>query len=311
MTVSVSEILVLLAESKQNVNIIIRGPSPKDIWQQIFADILNADQVLVEFLSPSDIFAKTRPFPLTLDDIPSIPPSLLSKFDDASRQSILNGQFGEVQHPPTYPWSFPDEISMKKSRKFQDLQILKLKSPCDGWGNLHQQQQFKLVSSVFESLLGFYGIRQFKLEKVVLLPNPSIENKFKQTYHEMENQLDIKSHRQGNKFNPWQEAITNLKQEIEKSGVKVLQFSTSQALMQWLSCSSPEIDIRITSNKFRKGDEDESAGVRLCQWLQHEWSHIPFMLFCEDAILVKDLPKGDNVRQPTKREKDLLKFALQ
>ena len=207
LAVGKSEILVLLAESKENINIIIRGLSPKDIWQQIITDILNADQVLVELLSPSDIFAKTKPFPLIFDGIPSISPDQLSAFDDEYRQLILNGKSGEVQNPPTYPWSFPDEISMKRS---QDLQILNLKPPRDGksWENPKHQQQFELVSSAFESFLGVDGTRQFKLHKIVLFHNPDVEIKFRETYNNMANQLDSKTHKQKQTNNKlWQDAI--------------------------------------------------------------------------------------------------------
>ena len=106
------------------------------------------------------------------------------------------------------------------------------------------------------------------------------------------------------------EEYSNLKQEIEKDGAKVSTFSTSVELMDWLRCSSPRKDTRIISSKFRQGDGEESAGVRLCQQLQIEkWSDIPFMLFCEDGSLVKDLPKGEHIHL-TKKRKELLKFAL-
>ena len=104
------------------------------------------------------------------------------------------------------------------------------------------------------------------------------------------------------------EEITNLKQEIEKKGAIVLTFSTSVELMKWLSASKGE-DIRIISSKFRKDDGGESAGVRLCQWLQQEYSNIPFMLFCEDGTLVKDLPKGEHIHL-AKKGKHLIEFAL-
>ena len=104
---------------------------------------------------------------------------------------------------------------------------------------------------------------------------------------------------------------SDLKQEIEKGGAKVSTFSTSLELMNWLRCSSTKgKDIRIISSKYREGDGEESAGVRLCQQLQLEkWSEVPFMLFCEDASLVKGLIKGENIFI-TKNKKELLKFAL-
>ena len=188
----------------ENLNIVIRGPSPKDIWQQILTHLLNDDQIKVEYLAPNDIFAKTKPFPLILDDIPSISPVRLP-FDNAAKAFILNGQFGEVQALPMYPWSFP-EISMKKSQ-FQDLQLLQLK-PHDGgpWENPQHQQQFEFINSAFESFLGVDGIKQFKLEKVELLHNPAIENKFRQAYNDMANQLDSIPHKL-NKNKLWKEAI--------------------------------------------------------------------------------------------------------
>ena len=204
-----SEILVLLAESMKNLNVIIRGPSPKDIWQQILTHLLNDGQILVEYLSPNDIFAKTKPFPLILDDIPSISQEELSTFADESKTFILNGKIGEVQASPMYPWSFPPEISLKKSQ-FQDLQLLQLKPPRDGdpWENLHHQQQFEFINSAFESFLGVDGTRKFKIEKVDLLHNPTIENKFTQAYIDMANQLDSNPHKQNtNKL--WKEAILN------------------------------------------------------------------------------------------------------
>ena len=106
------------------------------------------------------------------------------------------------------------------------------------------------------------------------------------------------------------EDFSKLKQKIEKKAT-VFTFSTSSELMTWLGCSSTGTDIRIISNRFQEGDGEESAGVRLCQWLQKEqkWSKIPFMLFCEDPSLVKDLPKEDHIHL-TKNGKDLVTFAL-
>ena len=108
---------------------------------------------------------------------------------------------------------------------------------------------------------------------------------------------------------PESEDYIKLKRKIEKKAT-VFTFSTSSELMKWLG-SSTGTDIRIISSKFRKGDGEESAGVRLCQWLQQEqkWSSIPFMLFCEDGSLVTDLPNGDHIHL-TKNGKDLVKFAV-
>src|SRR5690606_17963845 len=96
----------------------------------------------------------------------------------------------------------------------------------------------------------------------------------------------------------WVDPNTNnnvdIKAEIEANGVKVKMFSTSGELMAYLSNASREANIRIISNGFRSGDGEESAGVRLCQWLQQNWNHVPFMLYCSNKSLVKDLPKNDN-----------------
>ena len=200
----------MLSESKEKINIVIWGPSLKDMWEQIFTNLLNDNQVLVELLAPSDIFANTRPYPLNFDHVPSISPNQLPTFGDASRHSILNGKSGEVQRSPTYPWSLPDEISLKQSRQFKNLQLLTLKPPHDGkaWDDLQHQQQFELVSSAFESFLGVDGVRQFKIEKVVLLHNPTIENKFVLTYNDTVNRQDSTVHKEKpNKNKLWQEAI--------------------------------------------------------------------------------------------------------
>ena len=106
---------------------------------------------------------------------------------------------------------------------------------------------------------------------------------------------------------PNTEGNSKLKEQIEKNGVKVLNFSNSGELMAWLKCSAREADIRIISNRFRKGDGEESAGVRLCQWLQQEWQTVPFLLYCGNTALVKDLPQHAKLTQDAR---DVMKFAL-
>jgi len=54
----------------------------------------------------------------------------------------------------------------------------------------------------------------------------------------------------------------------------------------------------MISNRNRPGDGDESAGVRLCDWVKEArstWSSVPFILFCFQIDLVCDLPKYDGV----------------
>ena len=184
-----SEILVLLAESKENVCIIIRGESPNALWQRIINNTLSSDQISVDLLSPTDIFANTKTFPLVLDAIPSMSPDLLNMLDHSSNQFILHGKSGEVQCHPAYPWSFLDKITLNIHPKFEDVHFLELKPPQHGktWENPHYQQEFELVSSAFKFFLGVDCMRTFKLEKIVLLHNPKLEGKFKQTeYHEDE-----------------------------------------------------------------------------------------------------------------------------
>ena len=209
-----SEILVLLAESKESVCIIICGLSPYALWQRIVDNMLTSDQLNVDFLSPTDIFSNTKTFPLVLDDIPSISPSQLTNLDHASRQFILNGKSGEVLCPPAYPWSFLDKITMNNVHpEFKDVHILELEPPQHGktWDDPHHQQEFELVSSAFKFFLGVDRMRMFKLEKVVLLHNQKLESKFRETYHAMANgEQAPTSKKEDNvelKEKDWQQAI--------------------------------------------------------------------------------------------------------
>lgn len=94
---------------------------------------------------------------------------------------------------------------------------------------------------------------------------------------------------------------THLLKALESQGVVVFHFSTSSMFISWLTkikCSNWENNsqIKLVSTRFRAGDGEESAGVRLYQWLQSsEWARIPFLLYCSDASKVKDMPKGGTV----------------
>ena len=105
--------------------------------------------------------------------------------------------------------------------------------------------------------------------------------------------------------------------ELQSKGVKVLTFPNSSSLRHWLTLNTAaardsNIQIRIISNRNRAGDGDETAGIRLLQWLHHvgsEWKNVPFLVFCGDKKLVKDMPLGENCFL-TDSEAAVKKFAL-
>jgi len=101
--------------------------------------------------------------------------------------------------------------------------------------------------------------------------------------------------------------ITNL----ESQGVKITKFLNTHSLFSWLALNykKNKEKLKIISNRNRPGDGEESAGVRLFQCLHEsdDWQHIPFLLFCGNANLVKDLPSGVLV---TDTEDGVVKFAL-
>ena len=90
--------------------------------------------------------------------------------------------------------------------------------------------------------------------------------------------------------------------ELQREGVRVITFPNSSALRHWLTLNEsvardPKTPLRVISNRNRPGDGDESAGVRLLQWLHHEgseWNFVPFLLFCGDTKRVKDMPSKNN-----------------
>ena len=103
--------------------------------------------------------------------------------------------------------------------------------------------------------------------------------------------------------------------ELQKEGVKVITFPNSSALRSWLTLneSVSRDQLRVISNRYRQGDGEEDAGVRLLQWLHYEgseWSHVPFLLFCGDKKQVKTMPLENNCFL-TDTEDDLKRFALE
>jgi len=106
---------------------------------------------------------------------------------------------------------------------------------------------------------------------------------------------------------------TDLIADLQSHGIIVTTLANSSSLMSWLALNHRESNkIRIISNRNRPGDGDESAGVRLLQWLRQkesEWQHIPFLLYCGNAKLVQDLRQGPDVIVTDSRA-DVLKFAL-
>jgi len=102
--------------------------------------------------------------------------------------------------------------------------------------------------------------------------------------------------------------------KIEKNNIKVVTFPNSYSMKHWLKEKDPETlkDIRVISNRFREGDGEESAGVRLCSWFKDEnseWKHVPFMIYCGKHKLVCDLPKYESVFLANE-EVEVYEFAI-
>jgi len=96
--------------------------------------------------------------------------------------------------------------------------------------------------------------------------------------------------------------------ELESKKAFVLVFNSTPQFISWRTKYPDKPVKKIVSTDFRENDGEESAGVRLYQWhLQNQWSQIPFIRFCKDMSIVKDVPKGVPV---TSSEKELLEWIL-
>ena len=102
---------------------------------------------------------------------------------------------------------------------------------------------------------------------------------------------------------------------LQEKGVEITTFETSSSLRSWLSLNyqnNRKTKFGVISNRAREGDGDECAAVRLLQWLRQkgsEYAHFPFLIFCGNPKLVKDLPEEPNVLV-TNDVAVLKKFAL-
>ena len=97
---STSEILFLLSNSKSHIDVVIRSHSPISHWNQIYEEILSKkEDVVVEFLSPAELFENEKTFPLILDHLNPFDGKKLASFTNEEALGIFNGKPGEVKFP--------------------------------------------------------------------------------------------------------------------------------------------------------------------------------------------------------------------
>lgn len=173
-----TEIFVLFSDNKVQIDIVIRAPNPNEIWGQIQKLIESNENVTVFVINPDHIFQNTQLFPLKLSHLPAT---------KSTGASFENGKLGEVSQLIPYPWTYIDNIKVDTPYlNHPPLCTLELIPPVNGkWQNESHKLEFERVSNAFEYFVGVEGKRLFALEKVVLLYNPVLEQKFCKKYHEI------------------------------------------------------------------------------------------------------------------------------
>ena len=93
---------------------------------------------------------------------------------------------------------------------------------------------------------------------------------------------------------------------LQANHISVTTFNTSTELFAYLKILAQDgeflktMHIKFASNRYRKDDGDEVAGIRLMQSLKFKgsrWENVPFILFCGNAqSVLKEFPRHyDNV----------------
>jgi hypothetical protein len=186
-----AELLVLLSPTKLHLDILIIGEIPFMIWE-IVNKLLKSLLVdfTVEILHPDDIFMQAGHFPLKLDSVNSISSNTLGKLTAQESSKAMYGSNGQVLRPPNYRWTFYEKLQFKAHSTYPQLQILELEPPPSGkdWENDLHKTQYNIVKSAFDFFIGVDGKNVFKMDKVVLLKNDVLEQKFTQTYHKFSRQ---------------------------------------------------------------------------------------------------------------------------
>jgi len=103
--------------------------------------------------------------------------------------------------------------------------------------------------------------------------------------------------------------------KFTKENIVVTTFTKSTDLLDhlsqnWLSLSS--LKLVVASNRFRKDDGDENAGVQLCRTLRHhnsKFNTIPFVLYCGAPQSVRnEFPHRQDILL-TNVSEDFIKFV--
>ena len=186
-----SEILFLLSNSKAHIDVVIRGYSPMSHWYSIDQKILSKLDVVVDILSPDELFYNKKTFPLILDHLNPFDGKKLAECTDEEAKAIINGKPGEVQFPPPSAWSFLNGIQVVTPYpNHPPVNYLELKPPVNGgqWENNFHRQEFERVACAFEYFVGLDGLSTFKLDKVILIQNDELETRFLRMYNEIARQ---------------------------------------------------------------------------------------------------------------------------
>jgi hypothetical protein len=164
------------------------------------------EKIDILFLVPSDLFNNKYTFPLKLERIqPRTKEDL--KNDPSLAISAINGEHGINKHTP-HPWTFIDQIPISKTHsKYPNVKTLKLIPPKPGkeWPSQGCEKEFERVKAAFEFFVGKEGMSKFKLEKIELLQNDTLEKNFLSCYEKISKQEAF--HNKNPSHPEWREAI--------------------------------------------------------------------------------------------------------
>jgi len=98
---------LLSSPNRKHIDIIIRGPSPLELWNELEPVFHFTFQLEVHILRPDDIFSNTLLSPLTLNELNAIDTKLLVNPETANHDTLIMGKLGDInnQHYDSSPWA--------------------------------------------------------------------------------------------------------------------------------------------------------------------------------------------------------------
>ena len=204
----------MISAKRDYIDVVITGEFVVNLWESM-QFVIDSKTIQVEILSPRSIFQNTEPFPLSLD---KVAPAKMEGLPFEEQILATCGMHGQLQVLPSYAWTFLDKLSssFKSHEDFPPpVKLLELKPPKDGkpWDSTLHQMQYEIVEAAFNYFVGVNRQNVFKLQKIILLDNPSLEQKFLTTYNKFREQQRDKDFSEM-KFQAWRSAILNKVSDI-------------------------------------------------------------------------------------------------